>query len=515
MKKSIKKLYKLGLLLIGVSLTLVNCQKDDSITETAIENKAIIKIKTFEELSNNPTFIRSMELYKGEIKKSKSNNDYEIDYTKIKEITYENNVSYTFAIYRDENTEGVFENLVIQNYASGSSETFILKYTTDELVYFNEHDSHSFKGNIEYIPLTEANMRTEVFCYTIAVCDYDYLHVAGPKCSNTWNETFCVTGGGGANSNFPPDGNPEGDSDSDPNSGIGGSTVNSPKPISSPVVTTINYYERITDCLSSSSSFTGEQELWLQHPYNFSHMRGIAGYLNDNCSEASQEFALLALEALDNDGIDDGEVDFENEIILDESFLTDEKLKCVYDKLKASNSNLFKATIGNFVNDPKLKIRIKKGNCVNTNDACCDDSEITTTGIVNLIIEDTTGSVLDIASSILHEGIHAEISRYVLLQAPYEDVNDRPRILELYKYYKDLYNEGDIEHIYMTEHYINPIASALRKLDSFSYPVDYYKSYAWDGLRKWDAGELLSMTENENYTDYKQIVEANTSLSCD
>jgi len=209
------------------------------------------------------------------------------------------------------------------------------------------------------------------------------------------------------------------------------------------------------------------------------------------------------------------EVDFENELILDESFVNDVKLKCVYDKLKASNSSLFKATIGNFISNPKLKMTIKKGNCINTNDACCDDANIATTGVVNLIIEDTGGSVLDIAAMILHEAIHAEISRYVLLQAPNEDVNDRPRILQLYKYYKALHNEGNIEHIYMTEQYINPIASALRKLGGFSYPIDYYKSYAWDGLRAWDVMNLLSMQEDTAYNNYRAIVESNTSLTCD
>ncbi len=58
------------------------------------------------------------------------------------------------------------------------------------------------------------------------------------------------------------------------------------------------------------------------------------------------------------------------------------------------------------------------------------------------------------------------------------------------------------------------MAFALRQLDNNSYPLDYYKSYAWDGLRKWDAGNLLSMEEDSNYASYRVIVETNTSLSC-
>lgn len=85
---------------------------------------------------------------------------------------------------------------------------------------------------------------------------------------------------------------------------------------------------------------------------------------------------------------------------------------------------------------------------------------------------------------------------------------------------KEFYKENNIpeehlDHPYMTLYYINPIASALRKLDGFKYPTEYYKSFAWDGLRIWDVSGLLKMEEAKKYSDYRAIVNSNTSLSCE
>ncbi|GAA4891028.1 hypothetical protein GCM10023311_14170 [Flaviramulus aquimarinus] len=66
----------------------------------------------------------------------------------------------------------------------------------------------------------------------------------------------------------------------------------------------------------------------------------------------------------------------------------------------------------------------------------------------------------------------------------------------------------------MTEKYINPISKALREVDDYRYPLDYYKSFAWDGLRFWDANNLLSMEMDSIYNGYRSIVIENTTL-CD
>ena len=127
-------------------------------------------------------------------------------------------------------------------------------------------------------------------------------------------------------------------------------------------------------------------------------------------------------------------------------------------------------------------------------DACTNTTDPNN---IVIIIEDVNITPVEMAQFILHEAIHAEIARYVAQYQSGVDVNDRPYLFELYKHYKELYDSGDIDHIYMTLNYINPINAALRVFDDNNFPSNYYSSFTWDGLRFWDAGDLLSIEEDE------------------
>lgn len=220
--------------------------------------------------------------------------------------------------------------------------------------------------------------------------------------------------------------------------------------------------------------------------------------------------------------VDDCELEFDcdegNPTNVDDQITNDltGKAKCIYDKLENSNSNLFKETIGKFIDDPKYNLILKNGNCSGTASACTNSQNISSTGEVVITIDNLSESILEDAALILHEGIHAEIARYVQRHKVGEDPNNRARMFQLYKYYKEReVPEKHLDHPYMSLYYINPIASALRKLDGFKYPIDYYKSFAWDGLRDWDVSNLLDIEENIEFGEYRTIVNANTSLSCD
>ena len=216
----------------------------------------------------------------------------------------------------------------------------------------------------------------------------------------------------------------------------------------------------------------------------------VFNFLAENNSFNAYEFAISAITALMNSG----EVDWVNEVILDPTFVNNEKLKCVYDKLTLDNSPLFKNTVGVFIDDPEFKLTFKVGNCSNTDDACTNTTDPNN---IVIIIEDVNITPVEMAQFILHEAIHAEIARYVAQYQSGVDVNDRPYLFELYKHYKELYDSGDIDHIYMTLNYINPINAALRVFDDNNFPSNYYSSFTWDGLRFWDAGDLLSIEEDE------------------
>ncbi|HSJ12272.1 MAG TPA: hypothetical protein VK916_06275 [Gillisia sp.] len=202
------------------------------------------------------------------------------------------------------------------------------------------------------------------------------------------------------------------------------------------------------------------------------------------------------------------------EVLKDPSFIGT-KAECIYDKLLEINGNLFKETIGTFIDDPKYNLIFKVGDCSNTNIACCDDRNLETTGNIFVVIEDINSNPIQLAQYILHESIHAELIRYVHKYNSGVDVDDRPRLFQLYKFYHDRYDNdaGEIDHIYMTEKFIIPMASALRQLDGNRLPIDYYKAFAWDGLRIWDANGLLNMDpENENFETYRTYVNQTSEL---
>ncbi|WP_163517213.1 hypothetical protein [Gelidibacter japonicus] len=230
---------------------------------------------------------------------------------------------------------------------------------------------------------------------------------------------------------------------------------------------------------------------------------------------ADDDYGDDIADSLDDDNWEwgDGSNDTEHIKVVNE--LTGRAL-CVYEKLENSNSNLFKETIGKFIDDPKYDLIFKNGMCSKNAAACTNSQNISSTGEVIIKINYLSGSVLEDAALILHEGIHAEIARYVQRHKTGEDPNDRARMFQLYKFYKESQvPEEHLDHPYMTLNYINPIASALRKLDGNRYPLDYYKSFAWDGLRNWDVTNLLGIEESSEIEIYRDIVNANTNLSCD
>ncbi|WP_026754199.1 hypothetical protein [Sediminibacter sp. Hel_I_10] len=208
----------------------------------------------------------------------------------------------------------------------------------------------------------------------------------------------------------------------------------------------------------------------------------------------------------------DGEVDYPNKVILDSSFVNNVKLKCAYDKLTSDNNPLFRNTVGAFIDDPNFNLTFEVGECSQTEDQCTNDSDPN-----NIVItfEDIPNSPIQIAQAILHESIHAELARFVKqYQLGSIDVNNRPYLFDLYKYYKELLGGGDIDHIYMSYNYINPISEALREYDNNNYSIDYYKAFSWDGLRAWDQAAPLSDADDSLYESYRAIVNQNTTV-CD
>lgn len=228
-------------------------------------------------------------------------------------------------------------------------------------------------------------------------------------------------------------------------------------------------------------------------------------------------------------GCDEMEFDCEedglgNEEEEDDDFKVQDSLKktakCVYDKLKESNGNLLKKTIGKFIKDPKYHLLIKHGNCnAASATACTDGSKIGTTGEVTIIIEGNGyGNSLELAGDILHEGIHAEIFRYVNRFKEGEDPNNRKRLFDLYRHYSEMdsdYPEIDAQHQYMVENYVTPIAQSIRTLDGNKRPLEDYMGFGWKGLEQYGFYGTLTRSQMDEYYRLMAEIEENTNFNND
>jgi hypothetical protein len=224
----------------------------------------------------------------------------------------------------------------------------------------------------------------------------------------------------------------------------------------------------------------------------------------------SRGFAIEAMNVF----LDGGEVDFDDEVILDSSFLTTNAY-CVYNELKKRNGNLFRNTIGSFIDDPKYKLYFKIGECEDPADMCTDQKFLESKKTLIINVDNINLSPLENAASLLHEGVHAELFRFVK-EAGEGNVNpnERKRLFDLYKNFKGLNSMSSIaQHVYMAENYVTPIAKAIRALDNNKYPLNHYMGFGWDGLRAYDYQGILTPEESNEFYHLQAIVNENTNFN--
>ncbi len=252
-------------------------------------------------------------------------------------------------------------------------------------------------------------------------------------------------------------------------------------------------------------SLDGNQENWLI--VNPNEATNLDEYFrNTNNSDFTRE----ALEALRNGG----EVDFFDEVILDSSFL-ETNAYCVYSELKSRNGNLFRTTIGSFIDDPKYNLYFRVGDCDDPADMCTDDSELVDFNILTIKVDNLNLPSLENAANLLHEGVHAELFRFVN-EANQGNVNpnERKRLFDLYRNFKGLSSMSSrAQHVYMVENYVTPIAKAIRELDNNKYPLNHYMGFGWDGLRNYDYQGTLTPEESTELYNLQAIVNQNTEFN--
>lgn len=324
-RNKIVNLFKVGILLFGVSLLLWNCEQED-VLETE-KKEFVIKEHSLEDLKINTKFTSTLKLLESrKVASSKNVNSTDIyNFTivpnNIKEVILEGITSYTLLVKRPFSTPDYFENLVIQLKEGEETKAYIIKYTPNNTVeLFEEHNSFNYEGKSSVFPLNLNNL--DIFskgttgeCAPILQtwCSWDTDHVAGPSCYEANDgrlyrkyveNTNCFEsgdisygGGGGSSTTNEPD--------------SGDVIVTSPKTWDG-TPTTINEGELLASRINSILDFSlSPSELnWLE--VKLIEANEIKNFLENNKNldntylEEAITFVKQAIEVLMNEG----EVDF-------------------------------------------------------------------------------------------------------------------------------------------------------------------------------------------------------------
>lgn len=215
----------------------------------------------------------------------------------------------------------------------------------------------------------------------------------------------------------------------------------------------------------------------------------------------------------------------EEEMVVQITNLLEGKARCAFNKLRYGNVDLYNKTIGVFDNNDYYNLTIGYGSCNGTADDGCTNGIEIANGCVSIDIQSVGTSTLDLAATILHEGIHAEIYKYVYEYKAGIDPNNRKNLLYWYFQYK-AQNGGDVatrdaQHQFMPNNYVSKIANAIRELDNKQYSIDYYMGFAWDGLRTygWDGyydnGQWILLPKKDDFDAKKAVVLSNTKFNND
>jgi len=176
--------------------------------------------------------------------------------------------------------------------------------------------------------------------------------------------------------------------------------------------------------------------------------------------------------------------------IMKASFYSNAKAKCALEKLM--QNNFYQRTLNNFIGANKsidLTFRLENikqepgfitiGN-TSPSPLNWNANNIDLTIASNLI--DSLPSI-SIGLALLHEGIHAEIYRKLLsIHGPNNlNATNFPSMFNMYLQYN---LEKGFSHEFMANYYVNTIATALRQYDNNKFDIEYYKAYAWTGLKE-------------------------------
>lgn len=515
-------------------LIFTGCEKEtigENNQEQKTSENSLITSKhvSLQEIPEIGPYIRSIiKSRHSAVKKSSDEFPFgEIDTTKvfISKDTI-GSLTYTFLLQNNSNNDSepyYFDNLIISKKVENSEPTaFILRYTPKE-THLTANSTSTFRAKINYFPLHHFSFQ-DIYNKQSA-CTLTYTYDCGlsghhesldePGCTSSQLYVSLIAECPDPSSPYPTTEtiNTEvytatGDTSEDPLSGGGGSLGGGGT--TTPIITPYDDdYETMLkyDTMVKKLSLNTVREYWLRDFHNYDFAMALYDYLGEHgFSDASINFGNEALDAKRHEG----EVDFDNQIIKDASFIGT-KADCVLEALINSGNNIFKTVSAAFTED-KSEFRLKFTAYNDSSDRAIARTPFPTENTSTILIRfntytSGTMNAIDLASKVLHETIHAELHRIKLAgnNSPYPlpeyKYNWYIQMWEAFEYSEDTEQEVATasEHNLMANLFINPIAEGIRAFDEFQYDRSYYLRYAWDGLEyEGKQNGYITMSELED-----------------
>ncbi|MFK7748339.1 MAG: hypothetical protein AB8B65_08115 [Kordia sp.] len=360
-----KRIFRVFLFFIlTVFLSVLSCQHDDSVDHTHQSNtqksEFIIQIESGKHFQDfNSTVYKklkqtSQSVASASIGKNDSNgNTFSLNLNTIQIIERNTYTQYTTPVIGHKDQETHLINYMLIEFDDGAEYQFLIKYpriinnqvesldhanavmeAINGETILNKSGIGSPRPCLEGVP--EIVDSVQQYICTETPCTGDEHHTWGEECEcvdlsyctmptrscgwQTVNVWGCSGGGTSTGSGSDPtaDGGSNPPNDTDPDDPI-------------ETVPFVPNWERVVNCINGGAMGSFDNSLplssddisWLQTPTGSVYADAIVN-LNTNPCEENKEFIDEAIEALRNNG----EVDFEEKIILDPSFTG--KAKCIY-----------------------------------------------------------------------------------------------------------------------------------------------------------------------------------------
>lgn len=488
-----------------------------------------------------------------------------IRYDEIVKVTDSTGKStYTFKVEHPESSISKFFNLILQEKADGNI-LKLMEYTMSQefAQQFAETLNYKdFRGTLTtYTIINETPCPDEdIFVVTIGQIGGTPSGVSGPGDTSGGNPTGGNTTGGnntGGNnsSGSPTDGNPTGGNPTEGNpnggnNGTGGEDL------------ALEYLEMIIECIESGGTWnytdgncianpryfkmtidpvgtiddetpcdpsfcfvvmtpytecerdfmlscSQDLKTWLYQNINTDEYVEIMTMINEDCSPEKRNLASELVREMKRGS----EIDFQNKIIVDSSFVHNQKANCVYNKMK--NNMGFKTFTQPFnIDNPVAFVKLKVG-AVEDNDRA-QTLPPDSNNIIEITINNdpthpngiNSQPNLFLCQTIIHEVVHAEFFRRIIealgsnpsgqtLQTIIDALNkSKYQVLANYLISSNVW--PDWPHNYMAEKFRKSIARVTQEYAT-GIPVNgepeiIYMSYAWRGLDQIDVQAWMQIS---------------------